>query len=272
MISRAQNVISLFLLIVAFTGCPGKKKLSSPTTPNDVNGMQWSLTQKGTILEIAYGSGEHFPQYAALHLEDSYFRMNYGSQSTWGTSVIIMPSFWERGALRQGAPISFFYQVVGPDLIISIIGNISSLSVTSEIRISPPNENSLTAKIAVSVVGDVDLDDRPGEAFKLVTLASMHISPSTWDCRSAFAGSRTFPIPSSQWIINPPIIESVFGLEGGTSSWKTNVPTIEVCLDRDVEITGWVKPSNNPNDDNVGFWGATNYLVRSWNYNLISKP
>jgi len=55
----------------------------------------WSVNQNGNILEIAYGSGTNFNQYAALHLDSSYFRMNWGPDSEWGTSVILAPSFKE---------------------------------------------------------------------------------------------------------------------------------------------------------------------------------
>jgi len=36
--------------------------------------------------------------------------------------------------------------------------------------------------------------------------------------------------------------------------------------------SGWVTPSNDPNDDNVGFWAASNQIIRSWQYTVIAKP
>ena len=56
----------------------------------------WSVSRNGNILEISYGSDSDYPQYAALHLDSSYLRMNYGPGSGWGTSVVLFPSFWER--------------------------------------------------------------------------------------------------------------------------------------------------------------------------------
>ncbi|MCS7105408.1 MAG: hypothetical protein NZ954_07615 [Thermofilaceae archaeon] len=41
----------------------------------------WSITQKGDILQIAYGMRGSYPQYAALHLDSGYFRVNYGPES-----------------------------------------------------------------------------------------------------------------------------------------------------------------------------------------------
>lgn len=56
----------------------------------------WSTNQVGNELKIAYGSGSDYPQYGVLHLNDSYFRLVPTTDSVWGTSVIITPSFWER--------------------------------------------------------------------------------------------------------------------------------------------------------------------------------
>jgi hypothetical protein len=50
--------------------------------------QSWSLRVRGTVLEVFYGTGGSAPQYAALHLDSSYFRLNYGPGSSWGTSVI----------------------------------------------------------------------------------------------------------------------------------------------------------------------------------------
>lgn len=268
--TELQKKMALLLFIcMSLSLCKGKDRLSPPTIPETP--IAWSVTQKGNILEIAYKTGDTYPQYAALHLNDSYFRMVYSPQSSWGTSVIILPSFWEQGKLYQGAPVSYSYQDSGSDLLISLMGNISSLSVNASIQISPPSENSVTATISVSVIGQIGLDYRPGEAFKLVTLSSMYISPGTWDCRAAYVDSKQFPIPTEGWIIQPPMFGQAFGLEGGSSSWKNNAPTIEVWLNKDVEITGWVTRSNNPNNDNVGFWGASSTLQSSWQYTLTAK-
>ncbi len=65
--------------------------------------MSWSVTQRGSIIEIAYGNGTDFPQYAALHLESSYLRMNYGPDSGWGTSVILLSFLLEEGHLLSGS-------------------------------------------------------------------------------------------------------------------------------------------------------------------------
>jgi hypothetical protein len=261
-----------FLLFICISSLLGKnsKNLILPILP--INGTNWSINLEEDILEIAYRTGDRYPQYAALHLNDSYFRMVYGSQSNWGTSVIIMPSFWENGVLYQGAPVSYSYHEEGPDLIISLTGRISSLSVKADLQIFPPSENSISVQVSVSVDGNVNLDYRPDETFKLVTLSSMHISPGIWDSCYAFVNSSFITIPSEGWIIQPAITARVFGLEGGSSSWKTNAPTVEVHLSNDVKITGWVTPTTDPNNDNVGYWGATDNVVRSWEYELISRP
>lgn len=72
----------------------------------------WLVRQRGTILEIACGSGSYFPQYAALHLDSGYFRMVYSPRSGWGTSVILMPAFWSGGRYYQGAPVTVSWRHV----------------------------------------------------------------------------------------------------------------------------------------------------------------
>jgi exo-beta-1,3-glucanase (GH17 family) len=232
----------------------------------------WNLMKKGGIVEVAYNRGTtEFLQYAALHVKDSYFRMNYGSGSGWGTSVILLSSFWERDSLHQGAPITAICKHEGADLLLSIAGSISSLRVRGTVRLSLPQQNMFSARVTMTASGNLKLDSRPGEAFKPVMLSSMHISSEQWDASSAYVGAQTFQIPDSDWIVQPPITNSVFGLNGGNSQWKTNAPTIEIQLDKSRPITGWVTPSQNPNDDNVGLWAASDSVMHSWQYTLVAK-
>ncbi len=114
--------------------------------------------------------------------------------------------------------------------------------------------------------GDVGLDYRLDEAFKPVMLSSMHVSAGYWDAQSAFAGNQTYQIPESGWMITPAVSSSFFGLYGGSSLWKTNAPNVEIDLEQPLKITGWVTGSSNPNDDNVGFWAASDQVLRSWSY------
>lgn len=232
----------------------------------------WKVIERGSIVEVAYGSETDFPQYAALHLESGYFRMNYGPGSGWGTSVILLPSFWEKGIYYQGAPISCTWITEGSELLLSFTGNISSLNISGNICIAPPTQNLLSATIIINVDGNLELDNRPGEAFKPVMLSSMHISTNMWDTQLAYVASQSFEIPEEGWIIQPPAQGRIFGLKGGTSDWKLNAPSIEVTLDQPMQITGWVTLSSDPNDDNVGFWAASNQIIRSWQYTVIAKP
>jgi len=231
----------------------------------------WKVIERGSIVEVAYGSEDDFPQYAALHLESGYFRMNYGPGSGWGTSVILLPPFWEKGIYYQGAPISYTWKTEGSDLLLSFAGNISNLNISGNIRIAPPSQNLLLATIRVNVDGNVELDNRPGEAFKPVMLSSMHISTNMWDTQLTYVASQSFEIPEEGWIIQPPAQGRIFGLKGGSSDWKTNAPTIEVTLDEPMQITGWVTPSSDPNGDNVGFWAASDQIIQSWRYKVIAS-
>lgn len=231
----------------------------------------WLVRQRGTILEIAYGSGSQFPQYAALHLDSSYFRMVYSPQSGWGTSVILMPAFWSGGRYYQGAPVTASWRTEGGDLLLALSGTIASLQVSLEVRLSPPAKNSLVARVkTLSVTGNLVVDNRPGEAFKPVMLSSMHISATQWDTLAAYVEGRIYNLPSNGWVVYPARTGSRFGLIGGTSSWKTNAPTLEVVLrqPKALQVTGWVTYSTNPNDDNVGFWAASAQVLREWQYTL----
>lgn len=237
-------------------------------TTSGLNAQSWSWQQRGNILEIGYGG----PQYAALHLNDSYFRMNYGPQSSWGTSVILMPSFWSGGIYYQGAPVEYNTRVDGSDLLLTLTGTIRTLQVNIQVRLFPPGSNELRAQVSANLTGSVALDNRPGEAFKPVMLSSMRISSQLWDTQLAYVDCRSYAIPPSGWVIHPPTTGKMFGLLGGTSAWKPNAPTMEVTFPQAMTVTGWVTSSSNPNDDNVGFWAATSVVMNSWSYTLRCAP
>jgi hypothetical protein len=230
----------------------------------------WSVTSVGNEVQIAYGSGTSFPQYAVLHTNDSYFRMNCGPTSGWGSSAVLLPALWTGGQYYQGAPVTATWRTAGEDLVLTLSGTIAGLGVIAEVWIAPPAQNSLHANVTMQVTGSVVLDNRPGEAFKVANLSSMNEGANTWDAQSAFIGAQTFGIPSSGWIVDSPLAGSLFGLNGGTSSWKTNAPTIGVQLYQDRTITGWVTASSDPNDDNVGFWAATDAVPTAWQYYALT--
>jgi len=232
----------------------------------------WSVMQNGTILQIGYGQGDDYPQYAALHLDSGYLRLVPNREASWGTSIVLLPSFWSDGAYYQGAPISCSYEQQGDQLALSIESEIGGLSVQGTVTLTPPDEDMLEATVSMQASGQVPVDSRPGEAFKPVMLSSMHISSDQWDAQSAFVGSTGYAIPGSGWILDPPATGTVFGLLGGTSQWKTNAPTIEIAFDRSLQVTGWVTDSTDPNDDNVGFWCAGDTVLSSWSYTATAKP
>ena len=256
------------LLLCACGGCGGGSSAGTPTGPTTPAAGTWNVSRNGTILQINHGTGTSYPQYAALHTESGFFRMNTGPASGWGTSVMVLPCVWSGGQYFQGAPIAATWRTDGVELVIAFSGTVSSLAVQGEVRFAPPAQNTLTATVTVTVDGTMALDARPGEAFKPVMLASMHVSASLWDARAAFVDAQSFQIPEEGWIVQPVARSTSFGLTGGTSGWKTNAPTIDVLMDQSVQITGWVTRSTNANDDNVGFWGATDEILRRWQYRL----
>jgi hypothetical protein len=263
---------------------PAPATPSSSPTVESLYGT-WDVTQTNNILHIAYGTGLAVYEYAALHLNSSYFRMNYGPPSGWGTSLILLPAFWSKTACSssegycQGASVEVTWQIEKPDLVLSITGNIGGLSVSSLVDISPPTTHAIIARITTTVTGSIPLDmNRPGEAFKPIMLSSMRVSATEWDTRGAYTDEQSWPLPKKGWIIPPPVTATErpvnalhFGLKGGTSAWKTNAPTIDVLLDQAMQVTGWVTKSDNPNDDNVGLWAASDKILTSWSFTVTAS-
>jgi len=248
------------LVVLTTGGCGGGEAAS------------WIVRENAGVLQISYGSGVDYPQYAALHLASGYLRLVPTRTAGWGTSVVLLPSLWTGGAYHQGAAITSTPVVEGDDLLIPFTGTIAGLTTTGQVRLSPPAEGKLRAQVTVSVAGSATLDNnRPGEAFKPVMLSSMHLSATQWDAQSAFLGTQTYPLPAAGWIVTPPASAQVFGLRGGTSTWKTEAPTLTVTLDQARPITGWVTASADPNDDNVGLWASADTVLGSWEYELVAE-
>ena len=154
---------------------------------------------------------------------------------------------------------------------ISIEGTIATLNVSSTLTLTPPVNNVFSAQVSTIVSGAVKLDNRPGEAFKPVMLSSMHISTTQWDSPAAFIGTRAYSYPASGWIVQPPVVANNFGVQGGTSAWKTNAPSVEIILNQGRQVTGWVTQSSNPNDDNIAFWCATSKVLPSWSFSITAE-
>ena len=233
----------------------------------------WRVTQNRNIIAVNFGEARAFPQIAALHLESSYFRLTRGGCG-WGTSVVLMPSLWAMNRLFQGARVQARWRVDGENLCFSLSGRIAHLDVTAQIALHPPEADSVKAQVQVKVEGDAALDqfldERPGEAFKPVMLSSMRLNDNLWDACDAFVDEARVALPAHGWI-GAGASGTRFGLRGGTSRWKTLAPTTEIVLDRELPIRGWVTPSRDPNDDNIGLWAASSTLLRSWNYTVVAS-
>ena len=231
----------------------------------------WIVRRRRGIEEVFYGGGQDHPQYAALH-RSSYLRLVSHSGSAWGTSIVLMPSFWAGGRYWQGASIQVEWKSEGADLVGFFTGKITGLQARGQVRLLPPEPNLTTAVVSVELEGNAAFDERSGEGFKPIVLSSMNISTQEWDCDLAVIESQSFKIPKSEWIMHPALRGRIFGLRGGTSQkWKTNAPTVEVILDREMSISGWVTPSQNHNDDNVALWAASDSPIRFWEYRVLVK-
>lgn len=240
----------------------------------------WLLTEVRGQVRIAHrsggspGEGYTAPQIGALHLRDSYLRLNYGPGAGWGTSVILLPIYWSGGCCHHGARVRATWRAAGGDqeLVLDLTGRIGDLEVALSVSLPPPEPGLVRARVAGRARGSVRLDRRPGEAFKPVMLSSMRVAPDAWDASWALAGDHLHAIPGAGWIAPPPApVCRNLGLLGGTSRWKRNATTIRIALDEPIEVAGWVTPSCDPNDDNVGLWAASDRPLREWSYTILAS-
>ena len=237
------------------------------------DGNNWNVTTVGDELRIGFGSGTAVPQYAALHLDSSYFRMTPTTSSGWGSSVLLMPPLRTDHRYVQGARVACDWAVRDADLVLTVTGSVSTLSVTTVVRLHPPHDGFFVADVSSSAEGSVLLDVTPGETFKPVMFSSMHESSTAWDASTAYIDHDEHGLPPSGWIVAPPVVASRLGLRGGNSDWKTGAPTIEANLlsPSSLAVTGWVTSSQNPNDDNVALWANSDTALASWSYQLVAK-
>lgn len=273
--ARLGRSCALLALVVAASGVMARAALASPA-PASAGARTWDVTVRGSHVRINYGSGRRFPRYADLDKSSGYFRMVNSTASGWGTSVILLPSLWSATSCPtdycQGGPVKASWHKAGANLVLVLHGTIATLKVTVTLTLTPPARGTFVARVSAKVTGTVTLDsDRPGEAFKPVMLSSMHDSPTIWDSSDAFIGTTVYQFPASGWIIQPPVTARDFGLQGGTSSWKKDAPTIEVTLAKSRQVTGWLTTDANPNDDNVGFWCAASTVLHSWTFTVTAE-
>ncbi len=266
LVTRGMMSIALATLILGLAGCP------APTESS------WTWERVGGVLEIGYGnSTEGWPQMAALHLNTGALRMVYGPDSGWGPTVYVPPSLWTDGdageAHHLGAPVTAGVRRVGADLALDVSGVIAGVSFTSVVRFSPPADNRFKARVSTETSGTATLADRPGEAFKPVHTATMKISDAEWDSQAVRINAQDHPLPLDGWVLDPPgLTGAAFTLVGGSSEWKPNGPSISITLDRDLTLQGWATPSADPNDDNIGFWCASEAVLDSWEYEIVAAP
>ena len=227
------------------------------------------------MLEAGYGEPGHTPQCAALHLGSGYLRLTYNPGGAWGSSVVLLPSFWSDGVYHQGARLDLTWREAGPQLAISFSAHpgrrpgrrSGGLDVRGEVRIAPPRAGRTLAAVALATGGEVPLDDRP-DAFKPVLLSSMRTGPDHWDARHAVLDGATQAIPLAGPVVAAAPRVRRLGLVGGASAWKRGAPTVEVSFDRALAAGGWVTRSGDPDDDNVALWGASDGALDAWHYEI----
>jgi hypothetical protein len=243
-------------------------------------GARWDLAIRGGIAELFFGSGSTFPQYAALHLDSGYLRLVSGPCDAWGTSVVVVPTVWERGARGpvQGAPVTIrSVQEEDGRLAVSFAAQVASLQIAGQLCFLPPVRGRAAVLVSVALEGDLPLETRrPWDMFKPLLLSSMWVSADRWDASQAFADEKVLSIPRGGWIAEPPLPARRFGLYGGSSRWQQErragpAPAVEVLLGRAMPVAGWVTPDDCTDHDNVGLWPASSHVLGSWRYSVAAR-
>lgn len=295
--TRCHFIFVIILLALLSAGCgipatpsvltphPTSTFLPLPTRTPTLSPVArpWDVSTVGDTLSINYGqSAGTVPQFGALDLRSGYLQLLPTPTAGWGTAILLLPAFWERpnnsnsaSQYYQGAPVQVEANLRGQALVLTITGKIGGLSVTTILQLDPPTTNppQIHVHVTTTTSGRITLDTtHTSEVFKLVMLSSMHISAKQWDASDAIAEGQNYPLPPSGWIIFPAITGSTFGLDGGTSDWKKLAPTVTIALDTARTITGLVAADTNPNDENVGYWAASDDLPSSWSYDITVAP
>ncbi len=241
-----------------------------------------SNSRDATLTDITYGSGADFPVFASLDTKSSYFRMVHSKTAGFATSFVLLPIVWSNtsacplGGLCQGAKVSVAYERVGPNLRLTMVGTIAkNLRSTVKVTLSPPVRGHIRADVVVRNEGDIALNTARGaETFKAVFLSSMKVGPARWDAKTAFAGPRSNIqfVEGNLLTPAPGYSAAVWGVNGGSNAWKTNASTVEVRSGTiPCSVNGYVTPSANPNDDNIGMWCGSSKLLRSYSYSVTYR-
>ena len=261
------SITALSAIVAA--GCSPMPPASSPSpTPA---APTWSVATNNDILAVSYGTEGDSPQYAALHLDSGYLRLNTGPGTGWGTSVVVLPSLWTGGMYVQGARVTAT-TTIGDDLVIDVKSTIAGLAVAGSIHLHVPADQAITADVQMNVTGTVTLDTRTCEAFTPLMFSSMHISATQWDTQGAEIDGTKATLPTDGWIVPPPCKKGQkLLLTGGTSTWKTLAPTVSATIvGSPLDVTGWVTSSTSPDSDNVALWAASDKVLSNWSYSITA--
>ena len=115
--------------------------------------------------------------------------------------------------------------------------------------------------------------DYIGESLKLVGLSSMNVGTAL-DAKAVEMDDLESPIPDSEWMFDGIRQADRFALiDGDSIGWKENAPTVEIALERELDVRGWVtNVGGNTDADNLHIWGAApaGVLVPEWRYKIVA--
>ncbi len=119
--------------------------------PPDGEVGKWGVTQQDDDLQIAFGRASDYPQYASLDLKSGYLRMIYGPEAGWGTSVLLLPSFWSGGTLHQSGQVSANWETIHSTLVVTLHGSVSGLLTHVQVTFYPPLDDTLLAYVSAKM-------------------------------------------------------------------------------------------------------------------------
>ncbi len=183
---------------------------------------------------------------------------------------------------------------------------VGELAVEGTITIHPPGKdcsggrknNCIRADVFMKVINpDARLGQVNAHAFKPVFLSSMHMDENNWDSTKVTIGENQWPFNvaaaqadaqlkeietrggkiaserKSVPIFDAPNPTNKMVLNGGTSKWKANAPSVSIDFTEVIPPVQFfsradMTPTRDANDDNMGVGFGTNQILRQWKYVL----
>ncbi|HET6443398.1 MAG TPA: carbohydrate binding domain-containing protein [candidate division Zixibacteria bacterium] len=281
--------------------CPSDPEI---TIPMDIF-LDGAFQGEGAYVRVYHQSQDHTgsPQVAVLYAS-GFVRLKQNANPEppipFGSSFVLGPGYWSDDASYHHSPqlsrldIDTSWLPNGP-LRMHAVGRNQAFSLSYDLTLPPPRDRqtrlhvtqTYTATTAVTIPEQRRIE---AQGFKLAQISSMFISEDGvcdgdhTECHDGnavrFIGQdlarhqRAFKDipPATLFYTSSVSLGSTWldALHTNDESWQGNTPNVRISLDflpdeHAVSPQGWINPSSDPNDDNVGLWLNDNGLAsQSW--------